>query len=68
MQIYWNIILLGWTVHVEYVVCMYVCICILYVSLCCVYVYVVAWVAVKFGINTTSVVLEMRQISQGKDE
>ena len=29
-------------------------------------VYVVAWVVVKFGINTTSVVLEMRQISQGK--
>ena len=30
--------------------------------------YVIPWVAVKFGINTTSVVLEMRQISQGKAE
>ena len=28
-------------------------------------VYVIAWVAVKFGISTTSVVLEMGQISQG---
>ena len=26
----------------------------------------IAWVAVKFGINTTSVVLEMGQISQGE--
>ena len=26
-------------------------------------VYVIAWVAVKFGINTTSVVLEMGKIS-----
>ena len=31
-------------------------------------VYVIAWVAVKFGINTMSVVLEMGQISQGEAE
>ena len=31
-------------------------------------VYVIAWLAVKFGINTTSVVLEMGQISQGEAE
>ena len=31
-------------------------------------VYVIAWVAVKFGINTTSVVLEMGQISRGEAE
>ena len=30
--------------------------------------YVIAWVAVKFGINTTSVVLEMGKISRGKAE
>ena len=29
-------------------------------------VYVIAWVAVKFGINTTSVALEMEQISRGE--
>ena len=33
---------------------------------CIQYVYVIAWVAVKFWINTTSVVLEMGQISQGE--
>ena len=32
------------------------------------YVYVIAWVAVKFGINTMSVVLEMGQISRGEAE
>ena len=32
------------------------------------FVYVIAWVAVKFGINTTSVVLEMGKISRGKAE
>ena len=31
-------------------------------------VYVIAWVAVKFKINTTSVVLEMGQISRGEAE
>ena len=31
-------------------------------------VYVIAWVAVKFGINTTSVVLELGKISRGKAE
>ena len=31
-------------------------------------VYVIAWVAVKFGINTTSVVLEMGQISRSEAE
>ena len=29
---------------------------------------IIAWVAVKFGINTTSVVLEMGKISQGGAE
>ena len=33
-----------------------------------VFVYVIAWVVVKFGINTTSVVLEMEQISRGEAE
>ena len=33
-----------------------------------IFLYVIAWVAVKFGINTTSVVLEMGQISRGKAE
>ena len=28
-------------------------------------VYVITWVAVKFGINTMSVILEMEQISRG---
>ena len=32
------------------------------------YVYVIAWVAVKFGINSTSVVLEIGQILRGKAE
>ena len=31
-------------------------------------VYVISWVAVKFGINTTSVVLEMGKISRGEAE
>ena len=31
----------------------------LYNSTMCIFVLVIAWVAVKFGINTTSVVLEM---------
>ena len=34
----------------------------------CILVYVITWVAVKFGINTTSVVLEMEQISRGEAE
>ena len=32
------------------------------------FVYVIAWVAVKFGINTTSVALEIGLISCGEAE
>ena len=33
-----------------------------------IYILVIAWIAVKFGINTTSVALKMGKISQGKAE
>ena len=36
------------------------------IAICKLLVYVIACVAVKFGINTTSVVLEMWKISRGK--